>query len=74
MTNADKIRAKSDEQLAFAYTALTFWADETGWQYYSGPEEGDSELTFDEAYKKWLQWLKQEASNHNVVTKENEKA
>lgn len=74
MTNADKIRAKSDEQLATDYAALTFWADETDMPYYSGPEEEDSHLNFDEAYNKWLRWLKQEASNHDVVTEENEKA
>ena len=48
MTNADRIRAMTDEELANLLTHYDDWTD-------------DADLHEVEIYKRWLDWLKQEA-------------
>lgn len=58
-TNADRIRAMSDEELA---ERLIFWNDDWGrWETDAGNIEGDPRDTQEEAIKAELAWLQQPA-------------
>lgn len=59
MTNADRIRAMSDEELA---KRLIFWNDDWDrWETDAGNIEGDPRDTQEEAIKAELAWLQQPA-------------
>ena len=51
MTNADKIRAMTDEELANLLAHYDNWTEE-------------ADLHEVEIYKRWLDWLKQEVSDN----------
>lgn len=58
-TNADRIRAMSDEELA---EILIFWNDDWGrWETDAGNIDGDPVSTKEKAIKAELEWLKQPA-------------
>lgn len=60
MTNADKIRAMTDEQLAAMCAGHSYIQDSAwdGMGAYNGPN-GDVFSTNQEAVDAWLKWLKQ---------------
>lgn len=61
MTNADKIRTMTDEQLAAMCAGHTYY-QESAWSQptYGGPN-GDVYYTNQEAVDAWVKWLKRPA-------------
>lgn len=58
MTNADKIRAMSDEQLAAVCAEHTYYQESAWSQPTYGGAYGDMCYTKQEAVDSWLEWLK----------------